>query len=269
MNNHIDISQAVLKKILRSNQAQDRIKAESYGLILQGKNSALYCFASSHSYDPGNPMMRGVKALWQTYLAMTAQKKRHVFIEGGHIRSYSSITNAVQRDGEMGLVSFLAKQSHVRCSSPEPNVKKEVTLLMKKFSREAIIYYYLARSIFQWHRVTDKGRLPLKKYLPRLHETDRSVLRWSSDCFTLEMFNKLHKHFFIDKTPNAFFFRKILSPHTKTTLINRIACESTYIRDKSILTALYRAWQKKEDVFCIYGSAHIDNLGLALYKFWR
>jgi hypothetical protein len=229
-----------------------------YKLTLQSGANVLYYFGERHLFAPIDPQWDELKAYWNEFLTQTAGHKRIVFTEGGVRDVKASEEQAIIQDGGMGLVTFLAHQSHIEIHSPEPDEAYERTELEKQFSRDTIQYYYFARVVYQWGR-KQEPKPDFVKYISRYLQHDAEKSGWDDYDFSLVHMTSLHSELFqteFDERDTK-FFSEISNPLLHISDINRVSEASGLVRDAYIVQEIQTYIDNGYSIFAQFGCSHV------------
>ncbi len=227
-------------------------KPDPYFYEIAGKDSRiLFYIGVQHILDPKNPQNQFIKEKWNEFLERTKGRNRIALNEGGNGVRVTDESSAITQFGEVGLLVWLANQSNVDVYSPEPDRKKELEELEKRFSREDIAYYYLARSVDYWHKFQIKP--DLEEYMEKYFAMYRDLTNWEGFEFSMKKLEKLHNqrhnHSFDPENKQCFYESSAPSK-------NPVASASSHIRDASVVREIEALWNQDKCIFIIFGSGH-------------
>ena len=230
-----------------------------YSYKISKNNQHLYVLGVQHTFDPKNHQLKTVKKYWDEFLKETKKKNCIVLVEGGKRPNIDDIDEAVRKHAEGGFIANLATKENIETYSPEPDEKYEVNQLVKKFSKEEIMYYYFARTVAQWHRLMQKPNI--KEYIEGFMKRDKEITGWNDFDFSFENFIKLHDKFHdhpFDPDNYKCFYDDSNPSYSK------VSAGSSLVRDKHILSEIKKLWRKGKNIFIVYGSGHAIKLEKAL-----
>lgn len=241
-------------------------KKKSLLYILQHHSQYLFCFGAQHIFEPNNKQFLEIENFWERFLNKTKKQKKIVFVEGGKRPISKNKIEAIRNGGEADFTAWLAAESKIKVDSPEPSEHKERSTLIKKFLKEEIELYYFARYAYQWNSFSKKPSF--HKYINDFFESERKQSGWQKFDFSLTHMKKLFK----DRMGRKFnhkdklFLYSIINPtyKSKRTVVNEVSKESEKIRDNYISKRIVDRWNKKENIFIVYGSGHIPSIRRAL-----
>jgi hypothetical protein len=229
-----------------------------YLLTLQSGTKVLYYFGEKHLFAPIDPQWDTLKAYWNEFLTRTTGQPRIVFTEGGVRRVKASEEQAIIEDGGMGLVTFLAHQSHIDTHSPEPDEAYERSELEKQFSRDTIQYYYFARVVYQWGR-KHEPKPDFVAYISTYLQQDAEKSGWDDYDFSLAHMKLLHTEIFHTEFDeyDTEFFSEISNPLLCVSEINKVSVASGLVRDAYIVQEIQAYLQKGYSIFAQFGCSHV------------
>lgn len=211
----------------------------------------LFFLGTSHVHNPQDKQNEKIKEKWQKFLELT-NKENCVALNEGQVRpNRGDETSAIEIDGEAGLVVYLARRDGVEVFSLEPDYGEEMGVLLNKFSREEVIYYYFARLVDQWHRFPNKP--DFVQYLAPYFRRYKEVTEWTDFDFSvnhmIEIHNQTHDHPFDQEDKDCAY-------NDSHPGRNEVARESSTFRNKHIFSEIKRLWNKGKNIFIVYGSGH-------------
>lgn len=217
----------------------------------------LYYFGVRHSYDANDPQYPTLRKQWQSFLTHADSRNSLVFIEAGRrLPLRESETEAIQRNGESGLMTYLAHKANIPVDCPEPDSTTEFLSLRKLYQADDILFYYTARVVAQYFRVTNPP--PLEEYVRPYIERDKRTFgqeagHWSWDYFTQRA--KLLNAPGFDKSSEK-FWRNVANPTIEGTIINEVTRSCSQFRDEHISSEIIKQFRSGKSLFITYGSTH-------------
>ncbi len=244
---------------LMSEQEYKEKKRElPYPITIESNSASLYYFGEAHSFDPEDEQWEKDKEFWQKFLEKTEGKSRVAFVEGGTRRLWSSETESIEKDGGMGLITWLAHEAGIEIHSPEPDEAEERAELEKQFSRDEIQYYYFARMAHQWARIVAQ-KPDIAEYLEKALKSDEKHSGWNDFDFSLKHMEEIHRQLFgtpFDPTATD-FWRSIVNPVTGPSVINKVARACSRVRDEHIVQEIIERMEGGTSIFSEYGATHV------------
>ena len=243
---------------LMTEEEYSKIKHKTpYVYKIQNRGQFLYYFGENHSFDPDDSQWVQVKNFWDDFIKNTENQKRIIFVEAGRPLAKKTQDESILEAGGTGLVTFFASQLNIEVYCPEPNRAYEMCELEKQFSREEIEYYYFARIVNQWGRISSP-RPKFEEYVSRFLERDKKNSGWSDFDFSYENLKTIHKKLFGTEFDfnDSNFFRELVTPVDLKTVINRVSRASGVIRENYIVNEISKYWDNGYSIFIEYGSSH-------------
>lgn len=262
-------SKVVIRKLLLSHKAMSKKYQElanskfSFPYVIEIKidNQMLCYLGTHHIYSTEDKQINSILESWKAFLE-SGKENRVVLIEGGMRPLTTSINEAITNYSEAGLMVYLANKEEVPIFSPEPDPIFEINSLLKVFSKEEIEYYYFARLVNQWNRLTKKT--DFESYISRYLEIDKKDSGWRDFDFSVrymvEIHNKNKDHKFDS------ILCKECCYNDSNPSINPVSSQSSLIRDEHIVTEILRLWKENKSIFVVYGSGHAIVQEAALRK---
>lgn len=228
-----------------------------YKFSIQKNNQYIYHFGANHSCNPEDPQYPALRAFWAEFLEKTGKKNAVVFVEGGKRRVRSSEEEAIDKGAEADFITFLANKEGIETFSPEPPEKFRFEELLKKFTKEEIIYHDFVRMAYQWNRRWKKP--DFEEYLNYSLAQDKENSGWYDFDFSIDHMIRLHKQISgrdFDKNDKD-FLGVIMNPTTTFCRINELErFESDTFRDGYILEQIEKYWNEGKNLFIVYGGSH-------------
>lgn len=230
-----------------------------YFYEIERDGQRLFFLGAKHIHDPEDKQNKVIKSYWQNFLKITNKENCIVLNEGGTRPTYNSEEDAIQKDGEAGLIIRLARQEGIETFSPEPDLKSEIDNLLNKFSQDEIIYYYFARLVNQWHRFKEKP--DFEHYFDPYFKRYKEVNSWKDFDFSVEymirVHNQTHDHEFNKEDRECVY----TDSHPGR---NRVAEADSRLRNEHIFAEIKRLWDEDRNIFIVYGSGHFIVLEKAI-----
>jgi hypothetical protein len=228
-----------------------------YKFILENRDVSVFYFGERHSFDPNDEQWKEEELFWRDFLEKTKTKKRIVFVEGGIRKIEKTAEMGILEQGGMGYVTYLASLEGIETFSPEPSEKHERDELEKRFSKEAIQYYYFARMVYQWGKKNDP-KPNFTEYINSFLEADKKESGWTEFNFSLENMLKIHEGLFKSRFSenDTDFFYKISNPVDNFSEINAVSEASSEVRDLFIVSEIERYIKEGYSIFLQYGASH-------------
>jgi hypothetical protein len=223
-----------------------------YALRFGRGGGELLFFGSGHIYDPADPQVERIVALWAEFRPGVG------FNEGGDPPALTSVAAAVSGFGESGLVRHLGRRDEVPVTSIEPPFARQVEVLRAaRFSDEQIKLFFVLRQAPQ-HRdragapMSDARAVEALAYFTRvtgLTGSPRTPAELVTACARLL---PPIRHW--ADVPLAWF-----DPVHETTQVytNEVSRRTSELRDVWAVDLLVDAVLRGERVFAVMGSSHV------------
>ena len=234
-----------------------------FSLDLRGEEGArLRYFGVRHTFDPDDPQYAAMQSIWQEL------RPTEAFFEGTGTFVGDTITAALQRSGEPGLVRYLASLTATPVHSLEPTRAAEVEFLLPTFTAEQIVLFFVTRAVVEERdrrKLTAPALEPLlTEFLALAHATPQlaGVLP------DLQAFRAAHARWFPGMVPElaaAKWFDPVhTSAETGSKFHNDIDGALSSVRDVHMYRLLARAWRPGVRIFAEVGRDHIPAQAAAL-----
>lgn len=232
-----------------------------YILKFKTNKGALLYFGIGHAYKVDDPQ---IAKLEKEFLKF---RPTLILNESGTPPIAETAKEAIEKYGEPGLLSFLAKKHNIPIRSLDPPRMDEIKYIlgMKKWSLEQIFLFYVLRRVPENNKKIDPQN-------PETLVTGAMNISAKTPGFeglpkTLEEFEtSVKKHF-----PNVADWRnidqKIFDPNPDLGMFtNDIADTSVQFRGKFMVKTLVDEVKKGERVFAVVGASHVVKQEKALKK---
>lgn len=213
-----------------------------------------YAIGVAHLYDIKHLQFKLIKNKWEQFLKDTNRQNCIVLVEGGKSRIFKDLKTAVAESGENGFITSLAVRAGIKTFSPEPDDVYEVNCLLKKFTRDQIMFYYFNRLYIQWSNAYKP--MKFEAYIQRQFDNYQRMLSWKDYDFAVKHFINIHNHR-KDHKFNKDACVDCLYKYDPD--IQGVEKNSVKIRDKHILREILRIWNNGKNIFVVYGGGHTEN----------
>ena len=240
-----------------------------YFFRITNGHQVLYFLGCNHSYDEANPQFARIKELWSGFIAETTGQDCILMVEGMPIGPEPELhkpkdeteSEAIDSGGEHGYAAYWATRAGVPYYTPEPNRVWEVNELVRRFDRDAVMYYYFIRQASQWHRMHQKESF--KEYLQVTLDTYSRIPGWDDFDFSFDNMVRIH-----DATHDHAFYQDDLDCFKldSSPRGNPVSSACSNLRDVHIVSEIKKHWDRGKSVFVVYGSGHAIKDELALKK---
>lgn len=225
-----------------------------YFFSTKKNNHTLFYLGVRHSWDPADKQFIIIKEKFLDFLKIA--KRPLVIVESRNWKISDTETDAIIKGGETDFMALLCYQNNIPIVCFEPDRGSEMNILLEQFSKEQIEYYYFARNIAQWHRLTQKPEI--NSYLLKFLQRDEKISNWHDFLFSIEHLKKIHKQFFGTELNfnDAEFFKKIENPTREDNPFKEVVRASGNYRDQTVVNGIKNFWIQGHDLFIVYGEGH-------------
>ena len=233
--------------------------------VLEHDGASLYYFGTKHlfEYEGNQEIIEDLESFWNKFV-QSMEDSQVMFTEGSSkdsvpSKEFENQKEAVEHSGEVGLVTMLARNADVNVKSPEPKPKKYTKLLAEVFSKKQVVYYLVMRSLAYAHKQKrDTIRDNPDDFLQAQLDRWKAATEWKDIDWSLQMLKQIHRGNFggeLDPQDTQ-FFDVIRRPGWKTTITNKVAHESSRIRDEVITKRIVETVKDGTNVFVVFGVSH-------------
>lgn len=160
---------------------------------------------------------------------------------------------AIQRGGEMGYVSFIAKKSGIVVESNDPRFNEDILFLEKKYSRDiSFLYFFLRQRSF----LINHGKTVGKNLDGEILQQIRKETSWNNYDYSLERVNNIFNIIFLDRLIEK-DYSDFFNPTLSINLFNEVTRELNKFRDNFMIGKLKKVLKKYNHIFIIKGSHHL------------
>lgn len=180
--------------------------------------------------------------------------------EGSVTDSYLDRNNAIQKDGEVGLLKLLCDGLKIKMINGDVQEKDEFLGLSKAFSREEALFFFASERFF----------LPLKHWgheecnIDSLYKFDfidgylkSCEIELSKEEKTFEYYKKLYKKYFYKdfqiEDIKSDDFASIKNQHH----FSEVARKSCEFRDRHLLSLIENELKKHDKIIVVFGGWHV------------
>ena len=245
---------------LLSFEEYTRIKHKTpYFYTIKRRGQFLHYFGAAHSFDPVNPQFKLLEKQWRNFIKKTKKRNCALLIEDW-VKKFDvdSPKDIILKYGEPGFAVYLAKKDKASFKCPEPPMKSQVKELLKSYNLNEIIYFYFISNLGQWYRYRLKDRPEFKKYANTVLRQLKKELKWLKFDLSLTNLKKIHQSIFKEKLGQSRekTIREAASPVEYNSIINDISRTNSMFRNRYIVREIKKLWNKKKNIFIVYGASH-------------
>ncbi|WP_282044070.1 hypothetical protein [Winogradskyella flava] len=199
---------------------------------------------TDHINDPKHSQFDSIRHYWEN------NKPTVALVEGRLGFFFSWVHDPIDKYGESGLVTQLAKTDNVDLYTWEPSREDEIEMLIKKHSAKKLAMFYSLRPFFQ---------LPENE---RNENNLQALIEERTDYEQLE--NSITKWQEIDSIWNVDFpeqnWRTFNSGYGYPGYLHDIWNDSNLARDKHMIDIIYEKVNKGDVIFVTMGASHAPRI---------
>jgi hypothetical protein len=248
---------AQCKRFVISQQEASRNRKRPIALDLHGSEGAhLVYIGVRHTLDPADTQWTAMEAAWHQLRPTIA------FYEGFGTSVGDSAVAAIRQDGEPGLLRFLASKSGVPAHSLEPSREAEVRSLLRQFSAEQLVMFYVLRIVNEERRESHVSGSSLDTAfatdLAYIHRTPNLAGVLPDTSALRAAFGAVFPAIDPLAVPDRWFDPNHTSAETGSKFFNDVNRASSMFRDEYMYDQLAAALQApRAKVFAEVGRDHI------------
>jgi hypothetical protein len=242
-----------------------KVKDPVFSLDVSGKSGGgrLYYFGAEHSADPAHAQFAEIERAWD------ALKPSVAFYEGPNRPISETKDETIRQTGESGFVRYLAKRDGVPVVSLEPSPADEAAYVMRKFSAEQVMLFYVLR---ETARLRERRKLPeaeLKAAVAQLLERASKMKGFEGAFTDVAGLETAYRKYWTSpanwwEAPQAWFAPGKSSQETGGIFTNDINTLSSEYRDLHMYKSLAGATLEGKRVFAVVGRNHVPMQSPAL-----
>ncbi|MEM2089545.1 MAG: hypothetical protein QXL88_00410 [Candidatus Pacearchaeota archaeon] len=211
-------------------------------------NKKILFFWCKHSWDYKDSQTNQIKRIFESFAPDL------VLVETTRLVKSNSEKEAVLKDGESGLATYLAHKKNIKVIAADPDEKIIIKILSEKYSKEELILYFLLRMLNQYQKLKIKPSFNyfLRYLIKRYKILDRKL--------SYSMFKKIFKKLLKKKfDPQALgTLTELFNPGKNMAITNTIAKDDSFLRDSYVLCILKVMLEKFNRILVIRGSGHAN-----------
>jgi hypothetical protein len=222
---------------------------------LKNGNKTHVFFGASHVRDTAHAQFKALINLFNS------AKPQVAFNEGGQVKdsvSYITVNEAIEKDGETGLLKYLCNQSGIKMLNGDLETQVEFEGLLKQFPKDQVLLYLACERFLNPYRQGFLGKMPIEKalatdFIPYLQKYGFVL---NPEEQRIDYIKKLYVKYF--KKP--FSLNDLVEVHdfylNDKGLFGEIGRKSKDIRDQALLTKIDKALDQHDRVFVVFGGSH-------------
>ncbi len=251
------------ESLITSQQQAAANPAREFSLDLRGDEGVrLRYFGVRHTFDPDDPQYATMQSIWQEL------RPTEAFFEGTGNFVGDTVTAALQRSGEPGLVRHLASLTAIPVHSLEPTRAAEVESLLPRFTAEQILLFLVTRAVVQERDRRNLTAPALEPLLIRFLALEHATPQLVGVLPDLQAFRTAYTRSFPGMVPElapARWFDPLHnSAETGSQFHNDIDRALSAFRDVYMYRLLARARRPGVRIFAEVGRDHIPAQAAAL-----
>jgi len=171
-----------------------------------------------------------------------------ILVEGGfHFASFKSQEEAIESGGEMGYVSFLAKDKKINLESNDSPFSEDILFVEREYGRKVCFAYFFLRNISAaW---TEEASL----------NNIKENSNWEGFEYSLDNLKRIVKLVLGEEYSLANDYSSYFNPTLNLNLFNKITLELNEFRDEFMLKKLKENLTKYNRIFIIKGVHHLTK----------
>lgn len=240
-----------------------KVKNPVFLLGTTSPRGQLYYFGAEHSADPAHPQFAEIEKAWQAF------KPTAAFYEGPNRPVAPTRDETIKQAGESGFVRFLAARDNVPFRSLEPSPPEEAAYIMKKYSPEQVMLFYVLREAA---RLRERRKLPeeeLKRTVAQLLTQASKMKGFEAIIPDLEALDAAYRKYWSApaqwwQAPAEWFDPIRPSSETGGLFTNEINRMSSEYRNLHMYRLLAGAALEGKRVFAVVGRNHVPMQERAL-----
>lgn len=241
-------------KLIKYNEYKET-QGENYLLkINHPRGGALLYFGAQHSDKPADEQFTEIKNAYIDF------KPEIVFYEGPKRPLGKDEEETIRLFGESGFIRFLAAKDSIPVASLEPNPLNEFKYILKKFTPEQAVLFYVLREA---SRLRERKNASASEISENITQLFSRMPRFEG--LTIKNINDLEKAYnnywkepakWYD-APSSWFDPLKTSEETGGIFTNELNAESSHYRNIHMLEVLTKAVKEGKKVFAVVGRNHV------------
>ncbi|WP_374951281.1 hypothetical protein [Mucilaginibacter sp.] len=225
-----------------------------YIINIKNHHKQLIVIGTQHTRDTLNPMFTGIENAFITL------RPQVVINEGPNLsKAYTSRSQAIATDGELGLEKFLADEAGIKTITGDEPDKQEFEELTAAFSEEeAFVFFASERFIFPFVFGQYKGTLEneyannfIKGYL------EKENISITPKQKQLSYYKVAYRKYFHQDFNLHTIDQHNFTPFGRSSHFNEVTRKSKELRDRYLLKQIAAQLKIHDRVLVIYGGWHV------------
>jgi len=269
-----------IKNLIIPPQIWTNIKYKKpYILTLKNKKQELLCFGLEHSKNPRDEQFVRIEKLFNKFISRNSFKKNMVILtEGALLKKVEEKEKMIEKYGEIGILTYLAKKNEIEIESIEPLFKEMIKVTKEKRFKEKKIALWVAVNVLWGKLRQSKEKRNLSMEDIKKSEKNLRVIYKNIGLNILkkreEITNFLKKEF-KKETKKDIFNLKITelkecqSPFLDKTTINNVSSYVNFAKDYLIAEKILKKLKLGKNIFVVLGHNHIVAQEPAFRSFFK
>jgi len=169
------------------------------------------------------------------------------------IADFKTESEAINKGGDMGFISFLAKKRGIKVVSNDPRFEEEFSFIEKRYGRDLSFLYFFLRD-----RCSMIKSKTFTKYLTDKEIIDYILKKVHYYNYSLDRVKKTFKELFNsemeERDYSAFF-----NPTLNINKFNEVTWELNEFRDDYMINKLRELLKENTKIFIIKGEHHLNK----------
>lgn len=233
-----------------------KVQNPKFLLDITSPRGRLYYFGAQHSADPAHSQFAEIEKIWGEV------KPTMAFYEGPNRPIAATAEETIKLAGESGFVRFLATRGNIPFVSLEPSPAEEAAYIMKKYSPEQVMLFYVLR---ETTRLRDRRKLSeeeLKKAVAQLLGQASRMKGFENVIPNIDALDAAYRKYWSVpaewwQAPAAWFDPLRSSAETGGRFTNEINAMSSEYRNLHMYRVLAKAVVEGNRVFAVVGRNHV------------
>ncbi|MGE5497925.1 MAG: hypothetical protein ACM3Q2_07645 [Syntrophothermus sp.] len=241
-------------KLIKYNEYKEAAD-ENYFLKINHMNgAALLYFGAQHSDNPADIQFGEIRKAYMDF------KPEVVFYEGPRRPLGRDEEETIKLFGESGFIRFLAQRDSIPVESLEPNPVNELKFMLKKFTPEQAVLFYVLREASRLRERKNASPEEIKENIAQLFS--RLPRFEGLTIKNIEELEKAYNKYWKEPAmwydaPSRWFDPLKTSKETGGIFTNELNAESSHYRNVHMYEILTKTVKDGKRVFAVVGRNHV------------
>ncbi len=224
-----------------------------YVLDIKKGNKHLIYYGAKHSFNPDDSMFIDIENRFNEF------KPDIAFNEGGDDwPEINDRDSTIKLTGDPGYIRYISRKNNVPVISIEPSKNLEYEYLLSKYKKMDIALMYFCRQIEQLQHQKEITDDYFERYMNHfITGLKEQGLPLTDNEATLDYIVQYYEIFFQSEFNWREFDPIYYQPIFSKTLLNEIASESGYFRDRYMVDKIEEALMNYDKIFVVMGGSHL------------